>query len=101
MIRFWNPGAVRNFGFTKDQALGRSLDIIILEKLQVRQREGWNRVLQTGQSRYVADELLAVPAMTSDGRLCEYTAAAADHLNVHEVHACHMLPHEKRLRPVR
>jgi PAS domain S-box-containing protein len=28
-IIFWNPGAVRIFGFTADEAAGRSLDLII------------------------------------------------------------------------
>ena len=40
VIRFWNPGAVRIFGFTKDEALGRSLDIIIPETLRARHQEG-------------------------------------------------------------
>ena len=28
-IIFWNPGAIRIFGFTADEAVGRSLDLII------------------------------------------------------------------------
>ncbi|NHN93834.1 PAS domain-containing protein [Acetobacter sicerae] len=68
IIRFWNPGAARIFGFTEDQALGRSLDLIIPEKLRARHWKGWNRVIQTGKSRYAADQVLAVPAMTSNGR---------------------------------
>ena len=28
-INFWNPGADRIFGFTADEAIGRSLDLII------------------------------------------------------------------------
>lgn len=68
IIRFWNPGAVRIFGFTEHQALGQSLDIIVPEKQRARHWEGWEGVIQTGRSRYAADERLAVPAMTSDGR---------------------------------
>ena len=30
IINFWNPGAVRIFGFAADEAIGRSLDLIIL-----------------------------------------------------------------------
>src|ERR1700722_10269542 len=33
VIRLWNRGAVRVFGFTETEALGRSLDIIIPEGL--------------------------------------------------------------------
>ncbi|MCQ9156630.1 PAS domain-containing protein [Acidomonas methanolica] len=68
IIRFWNPGAIRIFGFAEDQAIGRSLDIIIPEKLRARHWEGWKRVVQTSRSRYAADQMLSVPAMTSDGR---------------------------------
>jgi PAS domain S-box-containing protein len=31
-IRFWNPGAERIFGYSADEAVGQSLDIIIPEK---------------------------------------------------------------------
>lgn len=34
LITFWNPGAVRVFGFEKEVALGVSLDIIIPERLR-------------------------------------------------------------------
>ena len=34
LIRFWNKGAERIFGFAAAEALGRSLDIIIPERLR-------------------------------------------------------------------
>jgi PAS domain S-box-containing protein len=68
VIRFWNPGAERIFGFSSEEALGRSLDIIIPETLRLRHWEGWSRAIETGRSRYGAGELLSVPAMTADGR---------------------------------
>jgi len=37
IIRFWNPGAERIFGYIRDDAIGRSLDLIIPERLQQRQ----------------------------------------------------------------
>jgi PAS domain S-box-containing protein len=67
-IRFWNPGAERIFGFRAAYAMGQSLDIIIPEDLRARHWEGWARVVETGQSRYGAGEVLSVPAMTADGR---------------------------------
>ncbi len=67
-IQFWNPGAERIFGFRADNAVGQSLDIIIPENLRERHWEGWARVVETGQSRYGASEVLSVPAMTADGR---------------------------------
>ena len=34
IIRFWNPRAERIFGCSRDEALGRSLDLIVPERLQ-------------------------------------------------------------------
>jgi PAS domain S-box-containing protein len=66
-IRFWNPGAERIFGFTREEALGQSLDLIIPERLRKRHWDGYAHMMQTGQSRYAADELLSVPAQTKNG----------------------------------
>jgi len=68
VIRFWNPGATRIFGFAAHEALGRSLDIIIPANLRARHWEGWRHALAQGQSRYGAGDLLSVPALTADGR---------------------------------
>ena len=34
VIRFWNPGAERIFHYRENEALGRSLDLIIPERLR-------------------------------------------------------------------
>jgi PAS domain S-box-containing protein len=67
VIRFWNAGAERIFGYAASEAIGRSLDIIIPEKLRARHWEGFSQVMQTGKSRYGAGDLLAVPAQRKDG----------------------------------
>ena len=67
-ITFWNPGAVRIFGFTADQAIGRSLDLIIPENLRERHWAGYRRVMQTGESHYGHGDLLSVPALTRSGQ---------------------------------
>lgn len=67
-ISFWNPGAVRIFGFTADEAIGRSLDLIIPDNLRARHWAGFNRVMKTGESRYGDGDLLSVPALTREGR---------------------------------
>jgi PAS domain S-box-containing protein len=40
IIRFWNPDAVRIFGFTAEQAIGASLDLILPERLRKRHWDG-------------------------------------------------------------
>ena len=67
VIRFWNGGAERIFGYAAAEAVGQSLDIIIPERLRARHWEGFRRVMQSGKSRYGAGDLLAVPAQRKDG----------------------------------
>jgi PAS domain S-box-containing protein len=67
-ITFWNPGAVRIFGFTADEAIGRSLDLIIPDNLRERHWAGYGRVMQTGESHYGHGDLLSVPALTRSGQ---------------------------------
>lgn len=67
IIRFWNSGAERLFGFAKENALGQSLDIIIPKRLRERHWDGYRHMMATGHSRHAADELLSVPAQTKQG----------------------------------
>ncbi|HEY7725831.1 MAG TPA: PAS domain S-box protein [Anaeromyxobacteraceae bacterium] len=68
IIRAWNAGAERIFGFGAAEAVGRSMDIIIPERLRPRHWEGWKKTMATGATRYGAGDLLAVPALHKDGR---------------------------------
>lgn len=67
LICLWNQGAQKVFGYTPEEALGRSLDLIIPETLRLRHWEGYRKVMATGETRY-GDSLLAVPALHRDGR---------------------------------
>jgi PAS domain S-box-containing protein len=67
IIRFWNPGAERMFGQASADAVGRSLDLIIPERLRQQHWDGFHRTMQTGHSRYGEGDLLAVPAVRVDG----------------------------------
>ena len=66
-IWFWNPGAERIFGHCNQDAIGRSLDIIIPERLRERHWAGFREVMKTGQSRYGQGDVLAVPGIRQDG----------------------------------
>jgi PAS domain S-box-containing protein len=68
VIRFWNPGAIRMFGFSQAEAIGALLDLIIPENLRARHNEGFAKVMLTGHTRYGSGDLLAVPAMTRNGQ---------------------------------
>lgn len=66
-ITLWNPAAERMFGFTQEEALGQSLDLIIPERLRGRHWDGYHKTMATGETRYGHD-LLKVPAVDKAGR---------------------------------
>lgn len=68
VVTFWNPGAVRIFGFSAGEAVGQSLDFIIPENLRARHGAGYRHAMATGQSRYGEGDLLSVPALTKTGQ---------------------------------
>lgn len=65
-IRLWNAGAETMFGYTAQEALGQSLDLIVPERQRARHWEGWEKVMASGVTKYGRDPL-AVPAVTKDG----------------------------------
>lgn len=77
IIRFWNAGATRIFGYAEKEALGQSLDIIIPERLQKRHWTGFYDMMETGYAHHPPERLLAVPALTKLGKTIsvEFTVA--------------------------
>jgi PAS domain S-box-containing protein len=67
IIRLWNDGATRIFGYSAEEAMGQSLDVIIPEKLRDRHWKGYFQTMATGYTRY-GDKLLSVPATHRDGQ---------------------------------
>lgn len=65
-ITFWNPAATRLFGYTQEEAMGQSLDLITPQRHQKRHWDGYYKTMQTGQTRYGHD-VLKVPAVHKDG----------------------------------
>jgi PAS domain S-box-containing protein len=67
IIRLWNDGAARMFGYSAEEAMSQNLDIIIPEKLRDRHWKGYFQTMATGYTRY-GDKLLSVPATHRDGQ---------------------------------
>jgi PAS domain S-box-containing protein len=67
LIRYWNAGAERIFGFVSAEAVGQSLDIIIPQSLRQRHWDGYRNTMATGSTRYGDGDLLSVPAVRKDG----------------------------------
>ena len=66
IIHLWNGGAERMFGYTAQEALGQSLDLIIPENLRQRHWDGYFQVMKSGTSRYSID-MLSAPAIQKGG----------------------------------
>ncbi len=67
IIRFWNAGAERLFGYSAAEALGQSLDLIIPERLRARHWDGFHATMRSGETRYHDGAMLSVPAQRKDG----------------------------------
>ena len=66
-IVLWNAAATRIFGYTEEEALGNTLDLIVPERQRQRHNEGYSKSMETGTTRY-GTSLLKVPAKHKDGR---------------------------------
>jgi PAS domain S-box-containing protein len=64
-IRLWNGGAQAVFGYTAEETIGQSLDLIIPERFRDRHWTGFRNAMETGVTRY-GRELLGVPAIRKD-----------------------------------
>src|SRR5215211_1990816 len=68
LIRFWNHGAERIFGYSAKEAIGSSLDLIMPENLRDRHWTAYRETMRTGKTRYGDGDVLAVPALGKGGR---------------------------------
>jgi PAS domain S-box-containing protein len=66
-IVLWNDAARGLFGWPAAEAIGKSLDLIIPERLRARHWAGYREVMRSGHSDY-STRLLEVPALHRDGR---------------------------------
>jgi len=65
-IVLWNAAATRIFGYSEEEALGHTLDLIVPERQRQRHNEGCRKSMETGITRY-GTSLLKVPAKHKDG----------------------------------
>jgi PAS domain S-box-containing protein len=68
LIRFWNHGAERIFGYSAKEAIGMSLDLIMPENLRARHWTAYLETMRTGKTRYGEGDVLAVPALGKGGK---------------------------------
>ncbi len=66
-IVLWNAAATRIFGYSEEEALGNTLDLIVPELQRQRHSEGYSKSMDTGTTCY-GTSLLKVPAKHKDGR---------------------------------
>jgi PAS domain S-box-containing protein len=52
LIQIWNAAAVELFGYPADEAIGRSLDIIIPEHLRHAHWQGYGEAVASGQTKH-------------------------------------------------
>ena len=50
-VRFWNPAAERIFGFTRDEAIGQGLNMMIPERFRAAHDAGFSRAIANGHLR--------------------------------------------------
>jgi PAS domain S-box-containing protein len=66
VIRLWNAGAQAVFGYSAEEAIGQTLDLIVPEKLRDRHWKGYRHAMETGTSELGGD-MLKVPAVSKSG----------------------------------
>jgi len=66
-ITYWNAAATRIFGFSAQEAMGQTLELITPERLRQRHNVGFAKSMETGTTRY-GNDLLRVPAIHKEGK---------------------------------
>lgn len=66
-IRLWNRGAEELFGHAAADVEGRSVDAILPERFRDRHWTGWERAMETGETKYGRRQVLETPVRRADG----------------------------------
>jgi PAS domain S-box-containing protein len=65
-IRVWNRGAETIFGYAASEVLGANLDVIIPERLRAAHWAGFEKAIQTGETKY-SGRVLTTRSVHKDG----------------------------------
>ena len=57
LIRVWNPGAEAVFGHRADEIIGKSLDVLIPDRLRSAHWAGFDTAMETGQLKHVRQSM--------------------------------------------
>ena len=68
VLCLWNNGAETIFGYSSDEVIGKTLDLIIPNRFRERHWNGYMNVIATSVTKY-SNNMLAVPAQKKDGTL--------------------------------
>lgn len=68
IIRVWSRAAERTFGYSKEEALGKPVEMIIPEEYMERHREGFKRFASTGKGGFIGN-VMEVEGLRRDGSL--------------------------------
>jgi PAS domain S-box-containing protein len=80
IVTEFNPAAVRAFGYSREEAIGRRLgELMVPERLREAHHAGLKRFIETGEERVIGKRL-ELPAMRKDGTefTCELTITRSD-----------------------
>jgi PAS domain S-box-containing protein len=62
----WNQGAAAIFGYSEEEVIGKSVNLIVPERFRAMHDAGMKRVVQSGESRLVGQRL-ELPGLKRDG----------------------------------
>lgn len=66
LIQLWNPGAQAVFGYSSDEVLGQSLDVLIPERLRASHWAGFDAAIETGKMKH-GRESMTTRSIHKDG----------------------------------
>lgn len=66
VIREWNAAAAKIFGYSRDEAIGRSLDLVVPEEFRAAHWRGYDRALVAGRTKY-SGTAMPTRSMRRDG----------------------------------